>query len=151
MFRLFVYGTLQPGEVSYHLCSKNLIEPPLPTIARGTLYALPLGYPAMAPGKGLVRGYTLTFENPAVLDILDRYERLAPVELEHYAPGQSLELSQYRRQEIAVTLRGGGEPIQVWAYTMTTEQVKRLGGIELKDGQWTRRKQLAAFSESQHH
>jgi gamma-glutamylcyclotransferase (GGCT)/AIG2-like uncharacterized protein YtfP len=146
MIRVFVYGTLKPGEVSYRLCARYVIDIPRPAIARGSLYALPLGYPAMTLGRGIVRGYILSFDDEAILQTLDRYEQHAPIEFARYAPGQSLKLSQYERQEIEVNHRHNTY-VRVWVYTMTTEQVKRLGGILLQDGQWNRRKQNALFSE----
>jgi gamma-glutamylcyclotransferase (GGCT)/AIG2-like uncharacterized protein YtfP len=145
MFHVFVYGTLKPGEVSYKLCAKQVVESQ-PAIVRGLLFALPLGYPAMVPGEGSVQGHVLTFAESSVLLTLDYYEQHAPEQFARYAPGQSLKQNQYARKQVQ-TLSSTGQPQALaWAYFMTPVQVRRLGGVLLKEGLWTRQKQTAAFN-----
>jgi gamma-glutamylcyclotransferase (GGCT)/AIG2-like uncharacterized protein YtfP len=69
--RLFVYGTLRPGDTAWHR-----IEPPVPTRLPGTLYDTGLGYPALTlDSAGTVPGWTIQLRAPATaLAELDEYE-----------------------------------------------------------------------------
>ena len=55
--QVFVYGTLKPGEVNYQLyCAESVVEF-FPAVAKGLLYKLPIGYPAMTRGDRNVLGF----------------------------------------------------------------------------------------------
>ncbi|MCS6815597.1 MAG: gamma-glutamylcyclotransferase, partial [Cyanobacteria bacterium] len=74
MIRVFVYGTLKPGERYYpHYCADKVIAV-RPAIAYGNLYALPMGYPAMTIGHRSVQGYVLTFADESIFNALDELE-----------------------------------------------------------------------------
>ncbi|MGA7937944.1 MAG: gamma-glutamylcyclotransferase family protein [Kovacikia sp.] len=145
--KVFVYGTLKPGEINYGLCARyvvNICE----AIAPGQLYALPLGYPAMIPSSSApfspqsqVHGFLLSFASPAILPILDQFEQHDPEELERYAPGQTPEQNQYERRLIEVFTPHHSALGSAWAYTMTTEQVIRLSGVLLTEGTWNTKQQ----------
>lgn len=74
MLKVFVYGTLKPGERNYPLYCTQAIEI-IAAIAYGKLYDLPMGYPAaIFPESDLVWGYVLTFGDTTVLQTLDELE-----------------------------------------------------------------------------
>ena len=73
-YDVFVYGTLKPGEANYlSYCNGKAISQ-VSGYTWGDLYALPMGYPAMAPGNDRVYGVCLTFTDASVLNVLDRLE-----------------------------------------------------------------------------
>jgi gamma-glutamylcyclotransferase (GGCT)/AIG2-like uncharacterized protein YtfP len=78
MARLFVYGTLMPGEARWHL-----LEPfaapgaPEAATAAGLLYRTPYGWPAAAFDQtaAAVPGLVVTLRDPAIaLPVLDEIE-----------------------------------------------------------------------------
>ena len=129
MLKVFVYGTLKPGEINYQrFCAGKVIEEKR-AIAQGHLFALPFGYPAMTPGDGRVQGYLLTFADSEVLCALDR--------LEDYHPERLPEHNEYNRQLIE-TFNLAGEPLETaWAYLMSPHLVRSYGGIFLPSGWWS--------------
>lgn len=127
--KVFVYGTLKPGEVNYNLyCGDQVVEAKK-AIAFGQLFALPVGYPAMIPGEGLVQGFLLTFPNQAILSALD--------ELEDYDPYRVAAENEYNRQQIEVYDLTRETLGIAWAYLMTFEQVKHFQGIPIPSGYWS--------------
>lgn len=108
MLKLFVYGTLKPGESNYQrFCAGKVVEEKR-AIAIGLLFALPFGYPAMTNGDATVRGYLLTFALKEVLHELDR--------LEGYHRERPAEQNEYNRQLIE-TFNLSGEPLETaWVY-----------------------------------
>lgn len=128
MIRVFVYGTLKPGEVNYrHLCDGR-IHRSLPAIAPGDLYDLPVGYPALTPGTGDVQGYVLEFDDEALLAALD--------DLEAYDPQRSPAENLYNRIEAAVVDAQRRPLGTVWLYQMTVELAQAMGGVKVEDGVW---------------
>jgi gamma-glutamylcyclotransferase (GGCT)/AIG2-like uncharacterized protein YtfP len=126
--KVFVYGTLKPGEVNYQRYCQGKVIHAQAAIARGQLYDLPLGYPAMILGEGWVKGFVLTFDNPEILDILD--------ELEAYSPHRPPTANEYQRCQIeALTLMGHSLGF-VWAYLMNDAQVKAIAGQLVTNGVW---------------
>lgn len=83
MIRVFVYGTLLPGESNHHIAAPYLTaEPPVPGSIRGRLYdAGP--YPGLVPDpRGpLVYGMWLTVTSEGLI-AMDQLE-------EYYGPGDS--------------------------------------------------------------
>lgn len=72
--RLFVYGTLQPGERAWHLLAP-LVGAVSPATGRGRLYDTGRGFPALLPGDDPVPGRVVTLRDPAAaLPGLDAYE-----------------------------------------------------------------------------
>ncbi|NJK37388.1 MAG: gamma-glutamylcyclotransferase [Oscillatoriales cyanobacterium RM2_1_1] len=126
--RVFVYGTLKPGEINYQqYCSLYPIHTQ-PAIAQGRLFQLSLGYPAMIPGDGRVQGVILSFEDPQLLSTLD--------DLEDYHPHRLPEENEYQRQQILVCTPSEQPLGNVWAYFMTLEKIQLLGGVEIPEGNW---------------
>jgi gamma-glutamylcyclotransferase (GGCT)/AIG2-like uncharacterized protein YtfP len=136
LINVFVYGTLQPGEVNYDICADKVVTVQ-PAIALGQLFALPFGYPAMTPGRNLIYGSVLSFAQPEILAILDEFEQHEPETFASYAPSHSLEQNQYQRQQILVFDRDQNEQGTAWTYLMTQLQIDRLGGISIPDGRWS--------------
>ncbi|BAY48287.1 hypothetical protein SAMD00079811_59080 [Scytonema sp. HK-05] len=129
MLKVFVYGTLKPGEANYQrYCAGNVVDT-TKAIAQGKLFALPMGYPAMTPGNSPVHGYLLSFTNLDVLKALD--------ELEDYHPDRAASENLYNRKQIE-THDPQGHPLGwAWVYIMTQERALQLGGVHLPDGWWS--------------
>lgn len=125
--RVFVYGTLKPGEANYHYCEGH-VEFEM-AIAPGVLYDLPMGYPAITAGEGWVKGYLFTFCDSALLQALD--------ELEDYDPHRPPEQNEYLREWIAVYHPDEAPMGYAWCYRMTEAQARAFGGIRVPGGWWT--------------
>jgi gamma-glutamylcyclotransferase (GGCT)/AIG2-like uncharacterized protein YtfP len=127
---VFVYGTLKPGECNYQRYCQGVVMQTQPAIAYGQLFQLPMGYPAMISGEGVVQGVILSFSNLSILTVLDQ--------LEDYDPCRPSEQNEYQRQWIQ-TYTLDHQPLQqVWAYLMTVESLKRFPGVVLiPDGCWS--------------
>jgi gamma-glutamylcyclotransferase (GGCT)/AIG2-like uncharacterized protein YtfP len=127
--KVFVYGTLKPGEVNYQrYCAGKVVEEKR-AIALGQLFDLPLGYPTMTPGESPVQGFVLTFTDPTLLSLLDK--------LEDYEPHRALEENEYYRQQIETYDFEGQTLGLAWAYLMTSEQVQRFQGVPILSGWWS--------------
>ena len=122
MLKVFVYGTLKPGERNYpSYCAPSVVTIQL-AVAYGKLYDLPLGYPAaIFPDSCLVSGYLLTFADVTVLEFLD--------ELEDYSPSQPTTQNHYQRQPIEVYDLNFGSLGKVWTYAMNQQAIDAYGGI----------------------
>ncbi|MBD2629873.1 gamma-glutamylcyclotransferase family protein [Trichormus variabilis] len=125
--RVFVYGTLKPGEANYRLC-ENQVLTAKKAIASGKLYTLPMGYPAMTKGEGKVHGYLLSFADSTLLTALD--------DLEDYQPNRPMSENLYYRQYIKIFEPTGLSLGSAWVYLMTSEKIYQLGGVGLVDGYW---------------
>jgi gamma-glutamylcyclotransferase (GGCT)/AIG2-like uncharacterized protein YtfP len=127
---VFVYGTLKPGECNYQRYCQGAVIQAQPAIAYGQLFQLPMGYPAMIAGEGVVEGVILSFSNPSILTVLDQ--------LEDYHPQRPPEQNEYQRQQIQ-TYTLAHQPLQqVWAYLMTVESLQRFSGVVLiPSGCWS--------------
>ncbi|MGL5065967.1 MAG: gamma-glutamylcyclotransferase family protein [Microcoleus sp.] len=126
--KVFVYGTLKPGECNYsHYCEGKVVGA-VPAIARGQLFSLPMGYPAMILGEGTVCGFLLSFASEAVLADLDL--------LEDYHPHRDPAANEYQRQEIEIFDRNLKSLGRAWAYFMLPDRLRSLGGVFLPDGMW---------------
>ena len=113
--RVFVYGTLKPGEVNYQRYCEGKVIAAQPAIAFGQLFDLPIGYPAMIPGNSPVRGFLLTFTEPILLTVLDK--------LEDYNPQRNPEDNEYYRQQVTIFDLTNQVLGQAWIYLMQPERV----------------------------
>lgn len=129
--KVFVYGTLKPGECNYHRYCQGKVVDACPARARGQLFALPAGYPAMVAGEGYVSGFLLCFADEAILDDLDR--------LEDYHPGRDRSQNEYQRESIEICDLNCQPLGTAWAYFMLPDRVRSLGGIWLPHGKWENR------------
>lgn len=117
---LFVYGTLRPGDVRWHLLSPFVIDEGRPDTVAGRLFDTGLDYPAATFGGGgsiIGRTYTLVETSLArCLDLLDEEEGTVA--------------GLYRR--VAVTT---GLGVRAWAY----EYGDGLTLTPIDSGDWNRR------------
>lgn len=131
LLKVFVYGTLKPGEANYdRYCHPWVIEAK-PAIVYGRLYHLPLGYPALTSGNSPVQGFLLWFKDPTILADLD--------ELEDYQADRPLEMNEYFRIQTEIF---EVEPHRqslgtAWVYQMQPALIEQLGGVWVPSGQWT--------------
>lgn len=126
--RIFVYGTLKPGHKNYRRYCLGKVVEEIKAIAFGQLFALSAGYPAMTLGDRQIQGFLLTFENPTILEHLDR--------LEGFDPKRPSLQNEYQRQEIEI-YNPIGQPLgSAWVYLMTPKQVSQKGGLPLPSGSW---------------
>jgi len=73
--RLFVYGTLRPGDTAWPRLAGHAFGRPSRAALTGVLYDTGRGYPAFCGGDGLVPGWSVRLRAPAVaLAELDLYE-----------------------------------------------------------------------------
>lgn len=127
-FRVFVYGTLKPGECNYQRYCAGRICQQQQAIAYGQLFDLPLGYPAMTPGSLPVYGAVLEFDDPKLIRLLD--------ELEDYDPSRPAAENEYERVMRPVFSLQGQALGQAWMYLMTPQQARHLGGQIIESGDW---------------
>jgi gamma-glutamylcyclotransferase (GGCT)/AIG2-like uncharacterized protein YtfP len=128
--KVFVYGTLKPGEANHHYCD-GYIQTQTLAYTRGVLYSLAVGYPAMTEGNNKVKGVLLGFNNAHILASLDR--------LEDYQPQRASSLNEYYRRLVAVYNSNDQLITQAWTYFMTLSRVKQYQGILVNSNWWTGR------------
>lgn len=134
LLSVFVYGTLKPGEENYPRYCQDKVVQVVEAIAFGTLYDLPMGYPAMTMGTSPVHGYLLTFADFSVLHELDR--------LEDYDPTRPPDANEYSRDEIEVFSSDQRSLGVAWVYRMSPVQALQMGGTVVADGTWKSREFL---------
>lgn len=127
--KVFVYGTLKPGEVNYHYYCEGKAKIQTPAYTFGNLYSLPLGYPAMTEGKHQVWGVLFEFDDFKVLKSLDR--------LEDYQSQRASNLNLYYRSLTQVYSFDDLPIARAWAYYMKLERVLQYGGTEVTSGNWS--------------
>lgn len=128
MLRVFVYGTLKPGQSNWSAyCGDRTVNIQSAKV-RGRLFDLPMGYPSMVVSKDWVKGYLLSFTNDTVLTDLDR--------LEDYHSDHPSHKNEYQREWVEVFDKEERSQGFAWAYFMSLEQVEQYGGIWVKDGEW---------------
>ncbi|WP_346292166.1 gamma-glutamylcyclotransferase family protein [Sphaerothrix gracilis] len=129
MLRVFVYGTLKPGE-PYHqsYCGGEVVEA-IAAMTPGQLYHLPMGYPAVTTGTGWVTGVLLSFAQPQVLQRLDQ--------LEGFASDRPSEANEYQRVWRPVFTLEQVPLGEAWMYVMAAEKARAVGGQHLPDGVWS--------------
>jgi len=128
LFRVFVYGTLKPGEANYDFYCANQVVDAKKAWVRGELYGLPQGYPAVTTGNNSVYGYLLSFANPEVLSRLD--------ELEDYHPQRPNNENLYNRIQVEIFDLENNSLGLAWVYFMSSVKVHQLKGIPQTDGWW---------------
>jgi len=128
-FRVFVYGTLKPGEENFDRYCKNWVTESQEATVQGRLFALPAGYPAITVGNNKVYGFLLSFIDSAVLALLD--------ELEGYDPSRSPSQNDYLRVETPVSSLDQNPLGRAWIYQMQPEQIAQARGIWLPEGYWS--------------
>lgn len=125
---LFVYGTLKPGEFFYPRYCEPYLVSAQEAIVRGLLFALPLGYPALAEGSDWVQGYLLHLK-PDALGAID--------DLEDYDPTRAAGDNEYERIEVEVFDLTQNSIGKAWTYRMQLKRILTLRGQWLPKGLWT--------------
>ncbi|WP_343757225.1 gamma-glutamylcyclotransferase family protein [Deinococcus depolymerans] len=127
--RVFVYGTLLPGERNAHVAAHGFTSRPA-TLPGFTLHHLhPEGYPALTPGPAhaRVRGALLEYTPQtweAALPALDALEGV------HDTP------ALYTRQRVTLTLDDGQER-SAWVYVYARPERLTAPGAQLvRSGDW---------------
>ena len=100
--RLFVYGTLMPGQSRYRLIERY-VHSTRPGMIQGILVDLG-AFPALVPGEGIVKG-TILDVDPVAISVTDR--------IEGYEADRKSCL--YLRKSVSVTL-GNGQTETAWTY-----------------------------------
>lgn len=95
---------------------------------KGRLFALPMGYPALATGDGWAWGYLLTLRDTAVLAGFDT--------LEDYDPARSSAENEYERIKVDVFLEDGAPAGDAWAYVMDIDKINGMKGVIISNGDW---------------
>jgi gamma-glutamylcyclotransferase (GGCT)/AIG2-like uncharacterized protein YtfP len=136
--RIFVYGTLKPGNAAYLNFCQQWRPQCQRAIVHGTLYHLPIGYPALVLGSTgqVVHGYSLTFSKSDILMVLDQYEQHNPDEMAQYYPDVSLSEVAYQRTLVDTFGADHEVIVQAWSYTMTQVQAQLLQGQYIACGNW---------------
>jgi gamma-glutamylcyclotransferase (GGCT)/AIG2-like uncharacterized protein YtfP len=150
---LFVYGTLKRGHPNHDRFCRGVLDVREAT-ARGRLYDLPFGFPALVVPKKDVRaegtsdypadaresgpspGVCIPIAHPGwgvihgeILTFGDPEERLPSIDgLEGYRPGEP---SLYRRILIPAAASGAEQAVLAWAYA-----VGSASGVYLPGGRW---------------
>ncbi|WP_052055547.1 gamma-glutamylcyclotransferase [Myxosarcina sp. GI1] len=128
--KVFVYGTLKPGESNYQYYCAAKVRSRSPAYVRGKLYSLPFGYPAIAEGDNKVTGFLLEFTDFNVLQDLDF--------LEGYGEDRDLELNEYYRLLVPVyELDSDRLLTNAWCYFMEESKIARFKGIAVASGWWS--------------
>lgn len=129
LLRVFVYGTLKPGEANYEFYCASEVVDVKKAWTRGELYALPQGYPAMTQGSNSVYGYLLSFNDSKVLNNLDQ--------LEDYHPQRLASENLYNRTQIEIFDLESNSLGLAWVYLMSSAKVYQLKATPQTDGLWS--------------
>lgn len=106
---LFVYGSLMKGMV-HHGKLASFVKEIKPATCEGTLYRLPVGYPAMVEGPGTVRGELIALDKfKDIVKLIDEFEGFS-----FATPDKSL----YIRTEKPVLVEGAKKPVTSFTYVL---------------------------------
>ncbi|MEF8792494.1 gamma-glutamylcyclotransferase family protein [Thiohalorhabdus sp.] len=127
VIRVFVYGTLKPGQANWERALRGHVRRWRAAVIRGRLFDLATGFPAATAGNGRVHGYALHLpaEKLAVVDAIEGFE-----------PGRNPGRNLYQRLTVFAFTPQGAPMGKVYAYFMDAEGRDRLGGTELPEGIW---------------
>lgn len=123
--RLFVYGTLQPGQGLWPKLERFVIRSQPAKLPGFVLYELPEGYPAIEPGDGEVTGTLLELKPEHVERAIQTADRLEGFVEEE--PG-----SLYRRVVVDVA----GAPAYTYVYHPNRRGYLRAHGEFIASGDW---------------
>lgn len=126
---MFVYGTLRPGGFYWDDYCRGRARVVSAARIRGDLFDLPVGYPAAwLEGGGWVRGDVLELDGPGALRRIDG--------LEGFDPEGPPERNEYDRRRVEAFDSEGGALGPVWAYGMSRERIRAMGGVRIESGAW---------------
>lgn len=124
--RVFVYGTLLPGQPDHQRICRAFPVTSHPAFARGHLYALPVGYPALARGQDWISGALLEFDDPALLAAFDEWEDCRPGSPDSLYHRLWCPVFDARHQPFG----------SAWIYFMDSARIEPQGGQYLPGGSW---------------
>ena len=127
--KVFVYGTLKPGEANFSAYCNGYVEFQQKAYTKGVLYDLPFGYPAMTEGENKIAGVLLIFNDDRILNNLDR--------LEGYQSELPDDSNEYYRRLVPVYNLSEQFIAHAWTYFMTPQKVQRYGGKRVQSNFWT--------------
>lgn len=128
--RLFVYGTLRPSESRWPAI-EGFVARAEPAVLEGfRMYALPEGYPAIAPGPGDVCGTLLHLEPSLVAGALAKADQI-----EGYVEGSPRSL--YKR----VVVNLDGSDVYTYVYHPNRRDHLHTNGQLIESGDWLGRDQ----------
>ncbi|MET3292003.1 UNVERIFIED_CONTAM: gamma-glutamylcyclotransferase (GGCT)/AIG2-like uncharacterized protein YtfP [Brevibacillus sp. OAP136] len=125
--KVFVYGTLCQGQRYHHIIAPFAKHTQKATV-RGTLYDLPVEYPAMIEGDNPVKGELVELQNvPEALRLLD--------ELEDYEPNR--DTNEYERIVVKAVTESGDE-VECYLYLYAPNRREWLAehGTLVPGGDW---------------
>ena len=129
MHRLFVYGSLKFGENNHNRIFSGYDIKITSAWTYGMLYDL--GYfPALTEGNNKVYGELIEFDDPGILQKIDR--------LEGYV-GRNNPDNFYDRLKINVFVNSN-TPITAWIYLMTKEKIQDIIYEPVQSGVWGKSK-----------
>jgi gamma-glutamylcyclotransferase (GGCT)/AIG2-like uncharacterized protein YtfP len=127
--KVFVYGTLKPGEIYYQEYCAGKVVSAKQAIAYGELFSLPVGYPAMTYGDNPVYGYLLEFGDRNILSALDL--------IEDYHPSRQNSKNLYNREQVEIFDFQRKIQARAWVYLMSKYRVDQLAGKPQINGWWS--------------
>lgn len=130
MQRVFVYGTLKEGFANHDRIFTGYDIKITPAWTYGELYDLKWGFPAMTEGNHKINGELLEFNDPDILQKIDR--------LEGYK-GKDNPFNFYDRVKVNVFVNSK-TPIIAWIYLMTHEKIQDIIYEPVPSGVWGKRK-----------
>lgn len=132
-FHLFVYGTLRPGSPNYKQLCEGRVKAAFQALARGHLFHLPAGYPALVKGEAWVHGEIICFDDPQLLRELDAFE--------DYDPSRPRSGNLYQRTSITVYDMNKQVIGRAQTYVMNLDEVRQMHGEPIIGGEWKPRDQ----------
>jgi gamma-glutamylcyclotransferase (GGCT)/AIG2-like uncharacterized protein YtfP len=127
--KVFVYGTLKPGEDNYENFCKDKYITKQSAWVKGSLYDLPMGFPAMVESDEFVRGVLYHFKDENALLCIDQ--------LEGYDPRYNQDRNLYERKIVDVYDNDKKPITRAWAYYMTLARALTLNGKKVENGNWS--------------
>jgi gamma-glutamylcyclotransferase (GGCT)/AIG2-like uncharacterized protein YtfP len=131
---VFVYGTLMSGFANYRKYIQPYPHQAVPAKAKGRLYHLPEGYPALVIAKDVdwIYGEIVFFPADCHAEVLAGLDELE----EYFAPGDSR--NEYERELIQVSRIDREEICSAFTYTMRGEKERyaRTRGVLVSSGDW---------------
>jgi len=125
MIRVFVYGTLRPGQSHHNRIVSGCKVIVTPAWTYGELYDLGWGFPAMTAGENEVYGDLLEFDDPGILRRIDRLEGFG---------GKDHVNNFYCRREVQIFIEG--QELIAWAYFLSKTQILEHHGKVITSGIW---------------
>ena len=129
-FRVFVYGTLMPGERYYRVICAGRTTAEIPAKIRARLYHLPepRNYPGIVEGDDWVLGWILEFNDHALMLALD--------ELEDYDPDRPASANEYSKLQVQTYSREGNPIALADAYFMSEQRIADYRGKPITGRLW---------------